>query len=114
MTLSLLSLMTPAGDGSNTFTVLLVQIALFGAIIYFLILRPNAQARRKHEGLLANLKKGDEITTAGGLIGKVKEIREDKEHGQTRVTIESGTATLVVERSRIVRVGNSVAPGTQG
>jgi preprotein translocase YajC subunit len=54
--------------------------------------------------VLGALKKGDDITTAGGIIGKVKDIKDD------RVTIESGSATLVVERARIVRVGESVSP----
>ena len=55
--------------------------------------------------ILAGLKKGDDVTTAGGIVGKVRDIKED------RVTIESGTATLVVERGRIVRVCESVSPG---
>ena len=38
-------------------------------------------------------------------MGKVKDLKED------RVTIESGSSTLVVERARIVRVGDQSAPG---
>ena len=79
----------------------------FGAIIlifYFLLIRPQAQARKKHAAILAQLKKGDDITTAGGIVGKVKDVKDD------RITIESGTATLVVERARIVRVGEAVSP----
>ena len=51
--------------------------------------------------------------TAGGIVGKVRDIKE-VESGtvkETRVTIESGTATVVVERSRIIRIGGS-APAT--
>jgi preprotein translocase YajC subunit len=55
--------------------------------------------------MLAGIKKGDEITTAGGIIGKVKEIRDQQ------LTIESGTSTLVIERARVVRVGTQTAPG---
>lgn len=46
------------------------------------------------------------MLTVGGLVGRVKELREQKELGETHVTIESGSSTVVVERSRIVRVGN--------
>ena len=55
------------------------------------------------------LKKGDEVLTSGGIIGRVKEIRETEGVGvkEVRVTVESGTATVVIERSRIIRVGNS-------
>jgi preprotein translocase subunit YajC len=100
-----LSLMAPEG-GSGGFTVLLVQLAFIGAIFYFLLIRPQSQARKKHAQLLANLKKGDDIVTAGGLVGKVREIKEN------RITVESGTATVVVERSRIVQVGTEMAPTT--
>jgi len=102
-TLTLMATPDAAGGGIS---VLILQIGLFAAVIYFLIIRPQSQARKKHETLLAGLKKGDEVTTGGGIIGKVKDVKDD------RVTIESGSATLVVERARIVRVGNTSAPGT--
>ncbi len=91
--------------GGGGLNMLLIQFALIGAVFYFLILRPQAAARKRAEEMLAAIKKGDEITTAGGIIGKVKDVREQQ------VTIESGTATLVVERARIVRVGAQSAPG---
>ncbi|MBK8005152.1 MAG: preprotein translocase subunit YajC [Gemmatimonadetes bacterium] len=84
---------------------LLFQIGAIALVFYFLILRPQQQARKKHEELLKALKKGDEVTTVGGIIGKVKDVKED------RVTVESGTATVVVERTRIVKVGDQSAPG---
>jgi preprotein translocase subunit YajC len=83
--------------------VLLIQIAAIIGVMYFLFIRPQAQARRKAEAMLAALKKGDEIMTAGGIIGKVRDIKE------SLITVESGTATVVVERSRIVRVGGQSA-----
>jgi preprotein translocase subunit YajC len=83
--------------------VLLIQIAAIIGVMYFLFIRPQAQARRKAEEMLAALKKGDEIMTAGGIIGKVRDIKE------SLITVETGTATVVVERSRIVRVGGQTA-----
>ena len=49
--------------------------------------------------------------TAGGIVGVVKDIRE--KDGETRVTVESGSSTVVVERSRIIRVGGVTAQGSQ-
>lgn len=89
--------------------ILLFQVAAIGVVFYFLIIRPQSQARKQHQELLTRLKKGDEVMTTGGLIGRVKEIKEVKEGGEVRVTIETGTATVVVERSRIIRVGDQVA-----
>jgi preprotein translocase subunit YajC len=103
---SLFTLLAPPPEGGRSgLLMLLFQVGAIGLVFYFLIIRPQGQARKKHQALLTGLKKGDEITTAGGLVGKVKDIKDD------RVTVESGTATVVVERGRIVRVGDAVAPG---
>jgi preprotein translocase subunit YajC len=102
-----------AGGG---LTVLVLQMAAIGLVFYFLILRPSGQARKKHAELLSNLKKGDEVMTSGGIIGKVRDIRDVESDGakETRVTIESGTSTFIVERSRIVRIGGAGAPAAPG
>jgi preprotein translocase subunit YajC len=85
-----------------------LQLVGFGLVAYFLLIRPQAQARKRHAELLSSLKKGDEVMTSGGIIGRVKDIREVEADGtkEVRVTVESGTATLVVERSRILRIGS--------
>lgn len=90
---------------NNQMTVLLLQILAIGAVFYFFIIRPQSAARKRAEEMLAALKKGDDVTTAGGIIGRVTAVKENQ------VTIESGTASLVVERARIVRVGSQSAPG---
>lgn len=92
------------GSAGSSLAILLFQFGAIILIFYFLLIRPQSKARQKHAELLGSLKKGDEITTSGGVIGRVKDIKED------RVTIESGTSTLVVERARIVRVGETVSP----
>jgi len=104
-------LQTPTGSGGGL-TILLLQMLAIGAVFYCLILRPSGQARKKHAALLENLKKGDEVMTGGGIIGRVKEIKEVETDGvkEVRVTVESGSATVVIERSRIVRIGGASAP----
>ena len=108
--------MLQAQSSTNSITVLVLQMAAIALVFYFLILRPSGQARKKHAQLLANLKKGDEIMTSGGILGRVKDIKEVETEGtkEVRVTVETGTSTVVVERSRIVRVGGSTAPGVPG
>lgn len=103
-------------DSGSGIMVLVLQMAAIGLVFYFLILRPSGQARKKHAELLANLKKGDEIMTSGGLLGRVKDIREVETEGlkEVRVTVETGTATVVVDRSRIIRIGGANAPGVPG
>ncbi|MGQ0704043.1 MAG: preprotein translocase subunit YajC [Gemmatimonadales bacterium] len=105
MTSILASLIAPQGSSAGAgVTMLILQFAAIILIFYFLLIRPQSQARKRHAAILGQLKKGDDVTTAGGIIGKVKDIKDD------RITIESGSSTLLVERSRIVRVGESVSP----
>ncbi len=91
---------------NNQMTVLLVQVLAIGGVFYFFIIRPQSQARKKAEEMLAALKKGDDVTTAGGIVGKVTAVKDNL------ITVESGTSSLVIERARIVRVGSQSAPGT--
>ena len=97
------------GSSGSGLSVLVIQMAAIGLVFYFLILRPSAQAKKRHAELLTRLKRGDEVMTSGGIVGKVKDIKEVESDGikEVRVTVESGTSTVVIERSRIVRVGGS-------
>jgi preprotein translocase subunit YajC len=111
---SLLTMIAPAQTSSGSgLSILVLQMAGIGLVFYFLILRPSAQTRKRHAELLSKLSKGDEVMTSGGIVGRVKDIKEVQSGGvsEVRVTVESGTATVVIERSRIVRVGSaSTAP----
>jgi preprotein translocase subunit YajC len=89
----------------NQSTLLIVQLGAIAAIFYFLIIRPQGAARKRAEEMLSSIKKGDTVVTAGGIVGKVKDVKD------ALLTIESGTSSLVVERARIVRVGDQSAPG---
>lgn len=56
----------------------LIPFAVLGAIFYFLLIRPEQAKRKKHQNMLENLTKGDEIVTNGGLHGKILGISNDK------------------------------------
>lgn len=100
----LFAMMAPTDSGGTGTIILVGQLVLLFVIFYFLLIRPQSQARKKHAELLASLKKNDEVVTAGGLIGKVREIKDN------RITIETGTAQVIVERGRIVQIGTEVSP----
>jgi len=105
MRIGLFTLLAPPEGQGGGMAIFLFQILAIGAVFYLLIIRPQSQARKRHQSLLAALKKGDDVTTAGGVIGKVKDLKDD------RITIDSGGTVLIVERQRIVRVGDQTAPG---
>ena len=95
---SLLVLVAPRQGGGSMAIFLVQMLAIFG-IIYFLLWRPQKKEQERHQQMLAALKKGDEVVTAGGIVGTVVHAEED------RLTIRSGESTrLVVERARVARV----------
>ncbi len=49
----------------------------FGLIFYFFMWRPQAKRAKEHKELLASLSKGDEVLTAGGILGKVVKLNDD-------------------------------------
>ncbi len=49
----------------------------FGLIFYFFMWRPQAKRAKSHKNLIAGLAKGDEVITAGGIIGKVVRLNEE-------------------------------------
>ncbi len=60
----------------------LIQLAPFILVFvffYFLIIRPQNQARKKHQEMIANVRKGDVVVTSGGMIGKVTKVLEGDE-----------------------------------
>jgi len=89
------------------------MIFMYGAIFaifYFVLIRPQQRQRKEHDALVKALKKGDEIVTAGGVVGEVVAIAaKDTPALDDRITIKSGDARLIVERGRIVRVGTGPA-----
>lgn len=94
-------------------TPLASMIFMYGAIFaifYFILIRPQQRQRKAHDVLVRSLKKGDEVVTAGGVIGEVLHIKETVVDGQPkvsmddRVTIKSADSRMIVERGRITRV----------
>ena len=61
--------------GGDMFMSLLPLILVF-AIFYFLLIRPQQTKMKTHREMLENLKKGDQIVTAGGIVGKIARIEQ--------------------------------------
>ncbi len=77
------------------------------AIFYFLLIRPQQQQRKKHESAILELKKGDRIVTAGGLVGEVQHIKSAAApSADDEITIKSGESRLIIERGRIAKISS--------
>ena len=99
MTETLLAVMAAPREGGDATMIFLVQMGLIFAIFYFLLIRPQKKEKARHEQMIASLKKGQEIVTAGGIIGKVVHAEDD------RITIKTAENTrLVVQRSKVSQV----------
>ena len=55
----------------------ILLLAGFVAIFYFLLWRPQSKRRKEHQALMASLSKGDEVVTAGGIMGQVTKVEDD-------------------------------------
>ncbi len=62
----------PVGGGIST----LVFMGLLFAVMYFVMIRPQQKQLREHRTLLAALKKGDDVVTQGGVLGKIYAITD--------------------------------------
>ena len=56
---------------------LVLPIAMFMAIFYFLILRPQKKKQKQHEDMINGIGRGDSVVTAGGFFGVVRDVLED-------------------------------------
>ncbi len=60
----------------GSFMALLFPIMLMFVVIYFMMIRPQQKEVRRHQELVTNLKKGDEVVTKSGIIGKVSAVTD--------------------------------------
>lgn len=88
-----------AQGGRPSMLPFIIQMVAIIGIFYFLLIRPQRKMAQRHQQLLANLAKNDEVMTEGGLIGTVVHIEED------RVTLRTGENTrVVVLRAKIAKI----------
>ena len=74
-----------------------IYVLIF-AIIYFVMIRPQAKKQKEHNQMLDNLKKGDRVVTNGGIVGVIKNIKgKDK----NILEIDSNNTKLEVLRTHI-------------
>jgi len=55
----------------------IVMLVGFVAIFYFLLWRPQSKRRKEHQALMASITKGDEVVTAGGVVGQITKVEDD-------------------------------------
>ena len=89
----------------DAFTQIVPLILVFG-IMYFLLIRPQQQKVKQHKAMVAALRRGDQVVTGGGVLGKVTKVRDDDD---IEVEIAPGVNVRVV-RSTITSVVSRTEP----
>lgn len=66
-----------AGAGGGDMFVSLMPLLLIFVVFYFLLIRPQQTKAKQHRDMIEALKKGDQVITSGGIIGKVTKVEAD-------------------------------------
>lgn len=95
-----------AGGGITSSLGGFVPIILIFGIMYFLMIRPQQKKAKDHRNMVAALRKGDQIVTQGGVIGKVVKVKDD---GEVEVEIAKDVKVRIL-RNTISQVMNKTEP----
>ncbi len=91
----------PQGD---PFGFLLPMLIIFGAF-YFLLIRPQQKRQKAHAELVSGLQTGDEVVTAGGILGRVTAVSDHyatlKISDNVEIKIQKSTVSAVVPKGTI-------------
>ena len=85
----------------------LIMLLLIFAIMYFLLIRPQQKKLKEHAAMLDGLRRGDQIITQGGIVGKIVKVKDDA--NEIEVEIADGVKVRVV-KSTIATVLNKTEP----
>lgn len=83
-----------------------IPLILIFAIMYFLLIRPQQKKVKEHAAMVSALRRGDQVVTQGGLIGKVVKVKEENE---IEVELAEGVKVRVVQ-STIAQVISKTEP----
>ena len=73
-----------------------IPLILIFEIMYFLLIRPQQKKVKEHQNMVAALRRGDQVVTQGGLIGKVTKVKEENE---IEVEVATGVKVRVVQNT---------------
>jgi len=85
-----------------------LPLILIFAIMYFLLIRPQQKKLKDHQAMVGALRRGDQVVTQGGLIGKVVKVKDDNE---VEVELAEGVKVRVV-KSTIATVVSKTEPAS--
>ena len=88
-----------AGGDMQSSLMSLLPLVLMFVVLYFVMIRPQMKKQKEHRAMIDALAKGDEVATAGGVLGKVTKLGE----GYVSIEIANGVE-VQLQRSAVVQV----------
>ena len=88
-----------AGGDMTSSLMSMLPLALLFVVLYFIMIRPQMKKQKEHRAMIDALAKGDEVVTAGGMLGKVSSISDS----HIGVQIDNGV-DVQMQRSAVVQV----------
>lgn len=108
MELLSLSMIQQAQPGAGSGLMSLLPLVVLFFLFWVMIIVPQRRQAKAHAEMVSALQKGDQVVTAGGLMGTITAVRDDA------VELRTGTSTVVVERARVTRrVDAGAAPAAK-
>ena len=94
-----------AGGPAGAFGSFIPLILIF-AIMYFLLIRPQQKKLKEHKAMVEAVRRGDQVITQGGIVGKVSKVKDD---GEVEVEIATGVKVRII-KSTITQVLSKTEP----
>lgn len=94
-------------SGGNQMSSTIIMIVVMIGVFYFMLIRPENKRKKEAEQLRSNIKVGDQVTTIGGIVGTVVNVKEDK------FVIETSADQVRIEFQKWALSTNETAAATK-
>jgi preprotein translocase subunit YajC len=109
-----------AGAGGGDFLVSMLPLILIFVVFYFLLIRPQQQKMKTHRAMIAAVKRGDKVLTAGGIFGTITKVEEAEDvvvveiAKDVRVRVARSTISDLVNKTAQARPANDTGTSSGG
>jgi preprotein translocase subunit YajC len=97
---------TPPAGLQGLFGSPIIFLVLMGIMIYFIMIRPQSQQRKRHDAMMKTLKSGDKVVTSSGIVGLVITVKDKT------VSLRSADAKMEVTKASVTEILESSSSGS--
>ncbi len=109
---------TTTGGTPGTMWTSIIMLVVLGVVFYFFIIRPQKKQEKEANALRNSLSVGDEVTTIGGIIGRVIQVKDDTfvletSKDRTRIRFERSALKRIDRKFDVPETAEETAPATE-